>query len=159
MASFNKVILMGNLTRDPELRVTPSGMSICKFTVATSRQSKAPDGSVREEVAFIDVDSFGKQADAIGKYLTKGRPVLLEGRLRLDQWETQSGEKRSKLCVVLENFQFIGPRGDDDGGQQDSGEGRPSLPIGLVEDLSKSKAMDVGKRVSVDLRSDEDVPF
>jgi single-strand DNA-binding protein len=160
MASFNKVILMGNLTRDPELRVTQGGMSICKFGIATSRQTKAPDGTAKEETAFIDVDAFGKQADTIGKYLSKGRPILIEGRLRLDQWETQTGEKRSKLCVVLEGFQFVGARADDGAGQLQVDEGgvRQEAPIGLVEDLSRSGSKS-GKQANVDMRIDDNVPF
>ncbi len=112
MASFNKVILMGNLTRDPELRVTVNGLSICKMSLATSRVYHTQDGERREEVLYVDVDSFGRQAEIISKYMTKGRPILIEGRLKLDSWETQQGEKRSKLFVVLERFQFIGGRDD-----------------------------------------------
>ncbi|MDR1433376.1 MAG: single-stranded DNA-binding protein [Puniceicoccales bacterium] len=158
MASFNRVILLGNLSRDPDLRVTQQGASICKFTVATSRQSKLPDGTIKEETAFVDVDAFGKQAEIIGKYFTKGRPILVEGRLRLDQWETQSGEKRSKLGVVLENFQFVDSRSDVD---------RPvNSPIdddarsgakGLVEDLSHGKQR--SRAANVDVQIDESVPF
>ena len=104
MASFNKVILMGNLTRDPELRVTPGGTSICKMGIATSRRFKTQSGEQREETTFVDVDAFGKQAEVISKYMTKGRPIMLEGRLRYDQWESNTGDKRSKLSVVLENL-------------------------------------------------------
>src|SRR6056297_1870578 len=99
MASYNKVILMGNLTRDPETQTLPSGNTICKLGIAVSRQFKTKDGQPQEEVAFVDVVSFGKQAEVIGKYFTKGKPILIEGRLKLDQWEDKnSGEKRSKLC-------------------------------------------------------------
>lgn len=112
MASFNKVILMGNLTRDPELRVTPNGNNICKFSIATSRTFKTQDGDQREETTFVDIDVFGRRAEVIAKYFTKGKPILVEGRLKLDQWENQSGEKRSKLLVVLENFSFVGSRSD-----------------------------------------------
>ncbi|MDR0590923.1 MAG: single-stranded DNA-binding protein [Puniceicoccales bacterium] len=117
MSSFNKVILLGNLTRDPEMRTTNSGTPICHFGIATTRVIRSGDGENREEVVFVDVDAFGKQAEVIGRYFTKGRPIFIEGRLRLDQWESSSGEKRSKLCIVLESFQFIGSaRFDDDGG-------------------------------------------
>ena len=109
MASFNKVILMGNLTRDPEMRVTPTGLSICKFTVAVNRKFKMQSGEEREEVAFIDVDTFGKQAETISKFFTKGKPILVEGRLKQDKWEDKNTkEKRSRMKVVLENFQFLG---------------------------------------------------
>ncbi|MDR1413449.1 MAG: single-stranded DNA-binding protein [Puniceicoccales bacterium] len=158
MASFNKVILMGNLTRDPEVRVTQQGMSICKFTVAVSRQSKGPDGTLREETAFIDVDAFGKQAEIIGKYFSKGRPILVEGRLRLDQWETQTGEKRSKLGVVLENFQFIGPRGDGDISAQQQNSGEMPAVSELIEDLSRSGGKK-NKKMDFDVQVDGDVPF
>ena len=107
MASLNKVFLLGNLTRDPELRTTSGGTPVCRFAMAISRQLRNSDGSSREEVVFVEVDSFGKQAEAIARYMAKGRPILLEGRLRLDQWETPSGEKRSRLMVVTESFQFI----------------------------------------------------
>ena len=112
MASFNKVIMMGNLTRDPELRVTPSGLSICKLGVALNRSYTKQDGTKQEETTFVDVDGFGKQAELISQYLKRGDPIFLEGRLRLDQWETKTGERRSKLCVILENFQFVGRSGD-----------------------------------------------
>jgi len=107
MASFNKVILMGNLTRDPEVRTTPSGNTVAKLGLATSRKYRTRDGEVREEVTFVDVDAFGKTAETLGKYLRKGSPIMLEGRLKLDQWESD-GQKRSKLGVILESFQFIG---------------------------------------------------
>lgn len=158
MASFNKVILMGNLSRDPELRVTQQGTSICKFAIAVGRQSKLPDGTVKEETTFVDVDAFGKQAEIIGKYFTKGRPMLLEGRLRLDQWETQSGEKRSKLGVVLESFQFVDSRGDGDKSSNPQGEDATSHGTkGLVEDLSLGKQRN--KTANIDTQIDEGVPF
>jgi single-strand DNA-binding protein len=108
MASFNKVILVGNLTRDPDLRYTPKGTAIAKIGLAVNRNWTSEDGQKREEVTFVDVDAFGKQAEVIGQYLRKGRPVLVEGRLRLDQWDDkQTGQKRSKLGVVLESFSFL----------------------------------------------------
>lgn len=123
MANFNKVILIGNLTREPELRVTPGGLSICKFGLAVNRNFTDKEGNKREETTFVDIDSFGKQAEVISKYMSKGRPIMVEGRLKLDQWESKEGEKRSKLGVVLEQFQFMGGRGEGEGGsgQDDSG--------------------------------------
>ena len=113
MANFNKVYLMGNLTRDPEMRVTPKGTAICQFGLAISRSWKDESGQTREETAFVDIEAWGKQGEVISKYCTKGRPLFVEGRLKFDQWEDKtSGQKRSKLKVVLENFQFIGGRGD-----------------------------------------------
>ena len=117
MASFNKVILVGNLTRDPELRYTPKGMAIAKLGLAVNRVWKTETGENKEEVTFIDIDAFGKQAETIGQYLKKGRPILIEGRLRLDQWDDkQTGQKRSKLGVVLEGFQFL-----DSGNRSEAG--------------------------------------
>ena len=113
MPSFNKVILMGNLTRDPEIRSTPAGMSVVKFSIATSRKYKTKDGEQREEATFVDIEAWGKQAETIAQYFSKGKPILLEGRLKLDQWEEKStGQKRSKLGVVLEGFTFVGSRDD-----------------------------------------------
>lgn len=109
MASFNKVILMGNLTRDPELRQTQSGTSVCRFSIAVNRSYSAQDGSSRDETCFVEIDCFGKTAENIAKYFNKGKPILVEGRLRQDAWEDkQSGQKRTKLMVVLERFEFVG---------------------------------------------------
>lgn len=120
MASYNKVILVGNLTRDPELRSLPSGMSVARISLAVNRRYTGKDGENKEEVTYVDVDVFGKQAETIAKYCTKGRPLLVEGRLRLDQWDDKNtGEKRSRLGVVLENFTFIGSRGDAPAGTPD----------------------------------------
>jgi single-strand DNA-binding protein len=122
MASFNKVILAGNLTRDPELRYTPKGTAVARLGLACNRKWKSETGEMKEEVTFVDVDAFGKTAETIGQYLKKGRPILIEGRLRYDTWEDkQSGQKKSKLSVVLENFQFL----DSGGGR---GEGAAEAP-------------------------------
>ena len=111
MPNLNKVMLMGNMTRDPELKFTPKGTAVCQFGIAINRVFTVDGGEKREEVTFIDVESYGKQAETIGQYFKKGRPIYVEGRLRLDQWEDkQSGQKRSKLKVVLEGFQFIGDK-------------------------------------------------
>src|SRR5712664_2089894 len=126
MASFNKVILMGNLTRDPELRYTPKGTAIAKIGLAVNRVWTNEAGEKKEEVTFVDVDVFGRTAENVGQYMRKGRPILVEGRLRLDQWDDkQTGQKKSKLGVVLENFQFLDSgRGDGSGG----GGARSSAP-------------------------------
>ena len=121
MASFNKVILVGNLTRDPELRYTPKGTAIAKIGVAVNRTWRTESGEQKEEVTFVDVDAFGKQAETIGQYLRKGRPLLIEGRLKLDQWDDkQTGQKKSRLGVVLESFQFL------DSGNREGGSGAAS---------------------------------
>ena len=104
--NLNEVTLAGNLTRDPEMRDTPKGTAVCKFGVAINRKWKSDDG-MKEEVTFIDVDAFGKQAEAIAQYLKKGRGIYIRGRLKLDEWEDKTTkQKRSKLGVVLESFQF-----------------------------------------------------
>lgn len=115
MASFNKVILVGNLTRDPELRYTPKGTAIAKLGVAVNRVWTTDTGEKREEATFVDVDVFGRTAENVGQYLRKGSPLLIEGRLRLDTWEDkQTSQKRSKLGVVAEVVQFLGsPRGGE----------------------------------------------
>jgi len=112
MAYLNKVFLIGNLTRDPELRVTPKGTAICQFGLAVNRQFKDESGATRDETTFVDIEAWGKQGELVAKYLTKGSPAMVEGRLKLDQWEDkQSGQKRSKMKVVLENVQFLSTRG------------------------------------------------
>ena len=117
MANFNKVILAGNLTRDPELRYTPKGVAIAKFGLAINRTWKSETGETKEEVTFVDVDAFNRQAEVIGQYFKKGRPILMEGRLKLDQWDDkQTNQKRSKLGVVLESFSFLDTKGTGDSG-------------------------------------------
>ena len=124
MANFNKVILMGNLTRDPELRYTPKGTAIARLGLACNRKWKSETGEMKEEVTFVDVDAFGKTAETIGQYLKKGRPIMIEGRLRYQTWEDkQSGQKKSKLGVVMENFQFM-----DSGSGRGEGAPAPSRP-------------------------------
>lgn len=116
MASYNRVILMGNLTRDPELRYLPSNMPLCKFGLAINHRYKDKDGNQKDEVCFVDCTAWGKSGEIINQYMSKGKPLLVEGRLKLDTWTGQDGQKRSRHEVVVENFQFVGgPR--DDGGQ------------------------------------------
>lgn len=120
MASFNKVILVGNLTRDPEVRYTPKGSAVCDLGLAVNRQYSLEGGEKREEVTFVDVVLWARLAEIAGEYLKKGRPVLIEGRLQLDSWDDkQSGQKRSKLRVIGETMQLLGGR---PGG---GGEGEP----------------------------------
>lgn len=110
MANVNKVILIGNLTRDPELRYLPSGTAVCEIGLATNRSYKNSQGEKQEEVTFVDIAFFGKQAELIKQYMGKGRPLYVEGRLKYDTWESKEGGKRSKLSVVGDNFQFLGDR-------------------------------------------------
>src|SRR5829696_626904 len=115
MASFNKVLLMGNLTRDPQLKYLPSQTAVVEFGVACNRKFKTAAGEDREEIVFVDITAFGKQAEVINQYFQKGKPIFIEGRLKFDSWEDkQGGGKRSKLTVVIENFQFVG--GGEGGG-------------------------------------------
>lgn len=130
MASFNKVILAGNLTRDPELRYTPKGTAVARITLAVNRVFGGEDGQKKEEVSFIDVEVWGRQAEVIGQYMKKGRPLLVEGRLKLDSWEDKNTkQKMSKLKVVLESFSFIDSnRGDAEGGPRPAARPAPSAP-------------------------------
>jgi single-strand DNA-binding protein len=121
MTNFNKVLLMGNLTRDPQLSYTPSQTAVVDFGLATNRRWTGQDGSQREETCFVDCRAFGRLAENINKYMSKGRPIFVEGRLTFDSWTAQDGSKRSKHRVTVENFQFLpsGGRGGPD--QGDSG--------------------------------------
>ncbi|MBM4051894.1 MAG: single-stranded DNA-binding protein [Planctomycetes bacterium] len=115
MASFNKVILLGNLTRDPELKHVAGNQAVAELGLAVNRRFRTKDNEEREEVTFVDCEAWGRTAEVLKQYLTKGSPIFIEGRLKLDQWESKEGERRSKLRVVIENFQFIGSRGEGSG--------------------------------------------
>ena len=129
MAYFNKVILAGNLTRDPELRYTPKGTAIAQLGLAINRVYKTETGENKEEVTFVDVDAFGRSAEVISQYLKKGRRILIEGRLKFDQWDDkQTGQKRSKLRVVLESFQFMDSQRNE-GGAPPPSSSRSSEPM------------------------------
>jgi single-strand DNA-binding protein len=108
MASLNRVLLIGNLTRDPEVRHTPKGTAVGDLGLAINMRSRTADGQVREEVCYVDVVVWGRLAENCKEFLTKGAPIFVEGRLQLDQWESQQGEKRSRLRVRAENVQFLG---------------------------------------------------
>ena len=128
MASFNKVILLGNLTRDPEVRYTPKGSAVCDLGIAVNRSYTLDSGEKREEVTYVDVVLWARLAEIAGEYLKKGRPIFIEGRLQLDTWDDkQSGQKRSKLRVIGETMQLLGGRppgaGGGEGGERES---RPS---------------------------------
>lgn len=133
MASFNKVLLMGNLTRDPQLRYLPNSQTaVCEFGLASNRRYKTSSGEDREEVLFIDCTAWGRQGEVINQWCTKGKPIFLEGHLKLDTWEDKNGGgKRSKINLVVENFQFIGGRDDAGGaGAASAGQARESAPRG-----------------------------
>jgi single-strand DNA-binding protein len=110
MANLNKVFLIGRLTKDPELRYTPSGTAIASFGIATNREWKSSDGEEKKEVCYVDVNMFGRRAEVINEYFSKGNPIFIEGHLQFQQWETKDGQKRNTLRVVAENFQFIGSK-------------------------------------------------
>jgi len=151
MANFNKVILAGNLTRDPELRYTPKGTAIAQITLALNRKWKTETGEMREEVSFIDVDAFGRQAEVIGQYLKKGRPFLVEGRLKQDTWEDKNTkQKQSKVKVVLESFSFIDSnRGNENEAGSSVPRSKPAAPAAPAAEPVEGDAPHEG----------DDVPF
>ena len=115
MASYNKVIMLGHLTRDPQLSYLPSQTPVVEFGLATNRKWKDKDGNQKEEVCFVDCNVFSKQAEVIARYFTKGKPILISGRLTFDQWEAQDGSKRSKHRVTVESFTFVDDHGSGEG--------------------------------------------
>ncbi len=121
MANFNKVLLMGNLTRDVELRATQGGTQVAKFGMAINRKWTGSNGQSNESTCFVDCTAFGKQADVLAKYVRRGSPLFVEGRLEFSSWTAQDGSKRSKLAVVVENFQFLGS-GQGAGGRANGGQ-------------------------------------
>ena len=158
MANLHKVMLIGNLTRDPELRVTPKGTAICQFSLAVNRKFKDESGGEREEVTYIDVEAWSKQGETIAKYCTKGRPLFVEGRLRLDQWEDKTTkEKRSRMKVVLENFQFLGS-GRADGGAPGAGGSEGGSEPRYAAPAPRSSAPKSAAPAAQE-NLDEDVPF
>jgi single-strand DNA-binding protein len=130
VASYNRIVLVGNLTRDPQLSYTPSNTAVCKFGIATNRRWKDRDGKDREDVCFVDCTIFGRAGETFNQYMRKGRTALVEGRLQLNQWTTQEGDKRSKHEVLVENFTFLdgGNRGGGEGGR--GGDAGPSRQAG-----------------------------
>jgi single-strand DNA-binding protein len=127
MADYNRVILVGRLTRDPQLSYTPSNTAVVQFGLATGRKWKGQDGQEHEETCFVDCDLFGRGAEVFNQYMTKGREVLIEGRLKFRQWETPEGQKRSKLSVAVEAFKFMGQR-TDGAPRSESAGARPAGP-------------------------------
>ncbi|NOS70878.1 MAG: single-stranded DNA-binding protein [Verrucomicrobia bacterium] len=152
MASFNKVIIAGNLTRDPELRYTPKGMAVARFTLAVSRSWTGEDGQKKEEVSFVDIDAWGRQGEVIAQYMKKGRPFLVEGRLKQDTWEDKNTkQKQSKLKVVLESFSFIDSKpGDSAGG----GAPAPSRPAPATSSAPAAEPLEGDSP-----HESDDVPF
>ena len=162
MANLNKVMLIGNLTRDPELRVTPKGTAICTFSIAVNRKFKDDSGGEREEVTYVDIEAWGKSGENISKYVTKGRPLFVEGRLRLDQWEDKTTkEKRSRMKVVLENFQFLGDGrgGGGGGGGPSSGPSEPGIDQTSSPERHSPPPRGGPAKPGAQENLDEDVPF
>lgn len=157
MASYNKVFLLGNLTRDPEVRYTPKGSAVADLGIAVNRQYTLDNGEKREEVTFVDVTFWGRTAEVAGEYLKKGRSVFIEGRLQLDTWDDkQSGQKRSKLKVIGEMMQMLGGRpgaGGGAGGDEGGGEEAPRARSG---GSSRSSASPKGAPAEPD---DDEIPF
>ena len=134
MASFNKVILLGNLTRDPELRYTPQGSAVCEFALAlNSVYTNKQTGQKVEEVSYIDLVAWGKTGETIAEYMKKGRQVMVEGRLKQDRWEAQDGKKMSKVRVTVESFTFVGARPGGEGGGGGGGGKGGGAPAGPEE--------------------------
>ncbi len=151
MANFNRVILAGNLTRDPELRYTPKGTAIARIGLAINRNWTSETGEKKEEVTFVDVDAFGKTAELIGQYFKKGRPILMEGRLRYDTWDDkQTNQKRSKLGVVMDSFQFMDSRPGEGGTGAAPRPARPAAAAGPAETPAEPEGAGP---------EDDDVPF
>ncbi|TSA85600.1 single-stranded DNA-binding protein [Helicobacter mehlei] len=149
---FNKITLVGHLTRDVELRHTPGGMSVGKIGIATNHVYKRQDGSKAEETCFIDVDLFGRTAEVAGQYLNKGSKVLIEGRLRLDSWNDQQGNKRSKHVVVAENLVMLDSK-KESGGQM--GAHNQSYPSTSQKTYSKGSVPEKVPEIDVN----DDLPF
>ncbi|MDX2114471.1 MAG: single-stranded DNA-binding protein [Planctomycetota bacterium] len=156
--SYNKVLLMGNLTRDVELRYAQgSNNAIAKFGLAVNRRYRTADGEQREEVTFVDCDAFGKTAEIINQYLRKGRPIFIEGHLRLDTWEKE-GQKFSKLKVVVDNFQFVDSKDSGDGGGGGAGAGR-SAPSAPRSGGGESRGASRSTQGNYEPVSEDDIPF
>jgi len=131
MASLNKVLLMGNLTRPPELKTLPSGNSVCEFGLAINRKFTTQGGDECEEVTYVELSCFGRGGEVINQYCDKGSPLFVEGRLRYDSWQNDNGEKRNRLSVIVDNFQLLPDgkgRGGSDTGSVSSGDGLPPIP-------------------------------
>ncbi|MFO0784687.1 MAG: single-stranded DNA-binding protein [Phycisphaerales bacterium] len=152
MANLNKVMLIGNLTRDPDLKYTAGNQAVCELGLAVNRRYKTKEGEDREETTFVDCEAWGKQAEILKQYLSKGRPVFIEGRLKLDQWEDKDGGKRSKMRVVIENFQFLGSGGG--GSREEGGEGTRTRSAGAPRSTGRTAASGPHEQPA-----DEEIPF
>ncbi len=152
MSSFNKVIMMGNLTRDPELSYLPSQTAVVEFSLASTHRFRGSDGQDREDTCFIDCRMYGKRAEVIQKYFSKGKPIMVEGRLTLDRWDAPDGSKRSKHRIYVENFTFVGSSGGNQGGGGYNGGGRPSSSMDQYGEAG-------GGMEAPQPPADDDIPF
>jgi len=134
MAGYNRVILMGNLTRDPQLRYTPSGTAVSDFGIAVNKRIKSQDGAKQEKTTFVDVTVWRRTAEVVCQYLSKGSPIFLEGYLELDSWKTEDGQNRSKLRVIADNVQFLPRAGAGGGGGGGGDQGVPQPPMDTADD-------------------------
>jgi len=165
MANLNKVMLIGNVTRDPEIKYTPKGSAVTDLGIAVNRVFTPEGGERREETTFVDVTLWGRQAEIAGEYCKKGRSIYIEGRLQLDSWEDKtSGQKRSKLRVVGENFQLLGPRpggsGGGGGGGHSAGEEEYSERPARREQPSSGGGFSRGSNTATQPPIEEDdIPF
>jgi single-strand DNA-binding protein len=163
---YNRIILVGNLTRDPELRYMPNGGAVCTTGIATNRKYKKQDGSQGEEVCFVDITFFGRTAEVANQYLRKGKKILVEGRLKLDQWTDQNGGKRSKHSVTVDSMQMLDSKGSNDGGYnnqqstQPSGNyNNPNSGVNQQQDNYKKPAVQQSDNIpDIDIDEDE-IPF
>jgi len=159
MASYNRVVLLGNLTRDPELRYTPSGTAVCEIGLAVNDRYKNAAGEWVEEATFVDVTLWARTAEVATEYLSKGSPVLIEGRLKLDSWETPEGQKRSKLRVTCERMQMLGRSGEGGGGGGGGG-GGARRPARRDSDYSQAEPpMDDYRPSPPPSAPSDDIPF
>ena len=176
MASFNKVMLMGNLTRDPQMKYLPSQTAVCEIGIASNRKFKTANGEDRDEVLFVDCTAFGRTAEVINQYCQKGKPIFIEGRLKYDSWEDKNGGgKRNKITVVIDNFQFIGGRddaggnsgggGNDDYGDEGGGNSRPQRSAPAARRSAPPPRREAPKEPAAEpfdqdeQFADEDIPF
>jgi single-strand DNA-binding protein len=155
MANYNRVILLGNLTRDPQLKYLPNNTAVCDFGLAVNRRWRDRDGNQREEVCFVDISAFGRPGETINQYMSKGRSILIEGRLKFDSWTGQDGTKRSKLSVVAENFSFVGSRDASGGGGAPGGAREYRQPAAMPPAPGPSEAPPVDDGPP----SGDDIPF
>ena len=154
MANLNKVFLIGNLTRDPELRYTPNGTAVVDLGMAINRRWASQNGEKKEEVCYVDLEAWARSAEVISEYCHKGSPLFVEGRLRLNTWEGRDGQRRSKLRVVVDNFQLLGSPSGRGGGGTSRAE-RPSEPAADAD----SKSEDAGGEADAQFQVDDDIPF